>query len=695
MKITGLSASNFLSYAPGQHAFFFKDLSDDLTIVVGPNGHGKTNVFRLVQVILNALKKQHIVTESLQKSVYISPYGITSDERRVELSMDLVFDDPQERELLNLFVQTALMALGPYINTEVDSQVSTVKPFSMKPDRYIQFCNWVQETTPSTKMDPIIKGTIKLRADVKNSDKLKLLFEISSCNLHFTVDLRNGNITSETTYPQRGYKSFAASFLDGLDSGMLEQLFRFLNGDDVLFPNMDSFTWDNVVQTMNDLGRGITTSISMGELVPGDVPNCWFDLMTILGKERHQNDSITISDVFKHLVCQSVLLIDNWRMCDEEMLNLNEINNIELLNSGKLASFLFGLKNGNQQQQDRFKKIQDTFEVLSGDLLDVELTQKHAYSSNEVKHYVSIHINHMIPLQNSGTGRTQLVLLSTAAHLDHKVLLLDEPNAFLHPSLQVRVRDMWRETSAQKLVITHSPYMVTLENIERVRRIYMDSETGSSCVTPWMNTEQAVQAGFSKYMRQTDDALFLFAKCVIIVEGFHEVMALPIWFDKWCHDKHQTTGEFLGVHFVNAAGKNRVMGHARMMDALSIPWIGLYDADVLSDSHNENKNILKSWEDAEVVDKGTICLGDKELLKRAPLGNRRQLFFTGEDLDGKWEKLAVYKDHLEEVQREVGGNSPAISRYLAEKYPCPEEFCKMFERVFEFAADRQNRYINR
>lgn len=100
MRITSVHASNFLSFLPDREntrGLHLTDMPRDITLLVGPNSAGKTNVLRVIDTILQALKVpafQGVPETALPHSHY--PHEAT------KLRLGICLDQSDEQELLRL-----------------------------------------------------------------------------------------------------------------------------------------------------------------------------------------------------------------------------------------------------------------------------------------------------------------------------------------------------------------------------------------------------------------------------------------------------------------------------------------------------------------------------------------------------------------------------------------------------------------
>jgi predicted ATP-dependent endonuclease of OLD family len=157
---------------------------------------------------------------------------------------------------------------------------------------------------------------------------------------------------------------------------------------------------------------------------------------------------------------------------------------------------------------------------------------------------------------------------------------LEEPEVFLHPHRARYFAEVLRsltERGNQVFLTTHSPIFVALdqpESVALVRRTETDGttvrQTNKVALAP--DARRALRL-LTEFDTQRNELFF--ARCVLLVEGGTEKIALPLLFRALGHDVNR-----LGISVVEVGGKTKLPLFASVCMALKILFVALADYDV-------------------------------------------------------------------------------------------------------------------
>jgi len=141
---------------------------------------------------------------------------------------------------------------------------------------------------------------------------------------------------------------------------------------------------------------------------------------------------------------------------------------------------------------------------------------------------------HECEIEQKGHGlqRTALLalirLLSKHTSLTHikpaPILLIEELEAFLHPSAQKRLAESIEDMAGkyQTIASTHSPFVLTDKLLSGYRKVYRTEKDGSKCYGPQKNIKEFQKKDYDvikSSLQHTDNLISLFADKVVVVEG--------------------------------------------------------------------------------------------------------------------------------------------------------------------------------
>ncbi|MBP7068239.1 MAG: recombination protein F [Methanosaeta sp. PtaU1.Bin112] len=146
-------------------------------------------------------------------------------------------------------------------------------------------------------------------------------------------------------------------------------------------------------------------------------------------------------------------------------------------------------------------------------------------------------------LRSNGLGYNNLIYIATvlaeleaSANATLPLLLVEEPEAHLHPQLQILLADFLANSKLDKvenrkvqtIVTTHSPTIASRVPTETIRVLHQDAVSGLRCTCLGKCGLSAREANQLRRMLDITRATLLFARGIILVEGISEALLFPV-----------------------------------------------------------------------------------------------------------------------------------------------------------------------
>jgi OLD-like protein len=561
MHLTALSATSLLSFEE-----LHLDLPVHLSVVVGPNGSGKTNLPRVARLMLQGVHAASTADFSgLDREWSLSGwYGSATFEARI----GVVFDRDDERSLIEDWGRAAVVT---HLRGNTPSLAQRFDGFDpvLSPDL--------------GGGELFATGELIIRRDPSSNPDWSVTWQTTTASAHMDLGRRR-TLVPGPLVPGAETTSVAS---------ILTEIARL--SDPPLAAVEDGSTQELIDEYVTRIGA-LKLSDLLGFSAPVELiarrDNGWGPEMPAAVRLMHHfpdlgspgREAVTFAAVLDYLLSTSLTITENRRSPTRRTVGLGELAATPRvgIEDGSLISVeLLRLKNGDAQERIRFRTVQDVFAQVTGRRLEVRQQFIEVGAERQevliVPVVVDVHpttgADVDIPLHLSGAGVEEAALLAVLVTDDRRTVILDEPATNMSAVVQRRllavVRD--RRRGGQTIMITHSVHLVPVRDASDLGLVLrLDRHAGRTSVhRPRLDARSFDQ--LRELVDQSQLRELLFAAGVVLVEGVTDVDGLGIWLGQ-AEDYGLPTPESAHVVIVNVGGDERFPKFARLMDTLGVPY---------------------------------------------------------------------------------------------------------------------------
>jgi hypothetical protein len=342
---------------------------------------------------------------------------------------------------------------------------------------------------------------------------------------------------------------------------------------------------------------------------------------------------------------------------------------------------LYRLKTGRGPGKQKFLAIQEAFKALLGQGQELDVEAVHQVSPLRLDVRIT-DASGEASLAMHGAGTWEAVMLSTLLlESEGKIILLDEPAANLHPSVQRRLGGLARASKGQVFIATQSPYLLPPRPglVKQVLLLRKDGAQSRIHQSPdvWANEGRLDR----ELMNTSGAAALFFAAGVILVEGPSEAAAIYEWFIS-SGVANSRAPEELNLTIHPAAGESSIPFYLEFMRAFAIPGAVICDGDAL-----QTGAVLRRYL-GPLIDR----LPDTTFQAVSTTASHNGIFTYNRDFTGDFESVPEIAAFLSESSH---GGKPASALAAALALPCPPDVVSALKRALAYvqggkAAGRQS-----
>jgi putative ATP-dependent endonuclease of OLD family len=222
--------------------------------------------------------------------------------------------------------------------------------------------------------------------------------------------------------------------------------------------------------------------------------------------------------------------------------------------------------------------------------------------------YVTPELSESFSIANLGLGTRSKAVFSVLKTVIRKrihksqstpyfcILALEEPEAHIYPNSQRQLIQDLRVISGQKLITTHSPYLLSTSKMNDLIYVSLQKANSRYVSISTLNFDKEDIRKIERTVLNTRGDI-LFSAITILVEGETEEQALAIFFQEYFGNSTYS----LGVNIVGVGGSgNNYLPFMQILENIGVKWFIFSDGE--DDVINKLKNVLKNHKNMKEID---------------------------------------------------------------------------------------------
>ena len=642
MKIERIYIENLFSYDKLE-----LNLNKDLTIIVGPNNTGKTNLIRVLELLKQIIHSLLLMTPSSSLIRNIPSFLHNPGDKNARIEVVVKFDK-KDKELMRRFFECYFSKFLEQINSGLGSNKFVLDIFEGKGEIKVSkgsyekvTLNQCANTIFKESLEKFIKALpsflskgvftwsyegeydklpqLRFRANfsLKKNDlyeKLKenkisteiVPFVFSTDEIEINIDITENNMFisySGSDSPRNpsplinALKREYTDFIREYKQSKIKEMLEFIVEPNHYVPPELLLLFLSKYKKLR-LPELRKTEITESKKVVGK------ELFDYMGYEFNEGRILLLNELLLAIFDNAIIKLEEIRGLPEFKYSKDKTITDYSGNGRDLARYLFQLKNSREREdRDKYNKIISLLkQTFSNSNLPIENLDAVLDEKKDTLDVLITIGDREYSLSQVASGIFEVLnLLSVIIGAKEKIILLDEPALHLHPIYQKRVLELLtkeigsasseKDIKNQILIVTHSPYFINSENLEKTYRFYL-TKNANNWTTKSVSLKEVVNSikkGLIKFEENESLIRSLFANGVILVEGLSEYITVPHILKKLGYPP-----EDYNIEVINVGGKNRFEDFMKVMKELGIPFMVVCDGDTAFNVYDENSKQKKN-----------------------------------------------------------------------------------------------------